>query len=87
MPSDYDGHLPSVVLAVEAELAGPDDVGFAEGPEQFAGTLAVVSFVPEKGPERETSYGRTNSCSGCRTVSTGQGAVRTTRSATLPISM
>ena len=29
--------------------------------------------------------GSTNSCSGCLTVSTGQGAVRTTRSATLPI--
>ena len=29
--------------------------------------------------------GRTNSCSGLRTVSTGHGASRTTRSATLPI--
>ena len=30
--------------------------------------------------------GTTNSCSGWRTVSTGHGAVRATRSATLPIS-
>src|SRR6185295_7749338 len=33
-----------------------------------------------------SASGMTNSCSGWRTVSTGHGAVRTTRSATLPIS-
>ena len=32
-----------------------------------------------------SASGSTNSCSGCRTVRTGQGAVRTTRSETLPI--
>ncbi len=51
-------------------------------PEVFMGSSSRLSSFSSSG----RAHGMTNSCSGCLTVRTGQVALRTTFSATLPMS-
>jgi hypothetical protein len=53
---------------------------YPKAPCSLAGLLSALG-------RRLPYHGMTNSCSGCFTVNTGQGAIRTTFSAVLPISM